>query len=457
MHRDHALVARTLSSALIAAWNEGPRPDAVRAVAENATDERVKVRWLEATAPPETGNRDWRTSRFPIVSDGVSIGTLEVSEARDEERAYVRKSVVQTVLSTAVLAVVALAIIIWLTLWFVGRPIRLLRDKMKRIGEGDLGGPLHLPQHDEIGELAQDTNVMCERLLAARQRIDSETEGRMGALEQLRHADRLATVGRLASGVAHELGTPLGVVLARARMFQDGEVPPAEISNYGRIIAEQVERMSGIIRQLLDFSRRQSRGDTTAAPERERINLGELVVRTLALVEPLAEKRRVTLSFDGQGPIEASVHPGLLQQVILNLVMNALQAMGRPGQVKLALQRQHAVAPAGVEAAAGEYVRLSVEDAGKGIDPAVLPRVFEPFFTTKGIGEGTGLGLSVSYGIIREHGGWIEVESRVGVGSRFSVFLPAGLPAGAGGEHGPRESDDGRGRLRPDAHLAGGG
>jgi two-component system, NtrC family, sensor kinase len=238
-------------------------------------------------------------------------------------------------------------------------------------------------------------------------------------------------------------------------------VPAGESSNYGRIIAEQVERMSGIIRQLLDFSRRQSRGDAVSAPERERIDLGELVVRTLALVEPLADKRGVRLTFDGQGTALVSAHPGLLQQVILNLVMNALQAMARPGPVHLILGRQHAVPPAGVEAGTGDYVRLAVEDAGKGIDPAVLPRVFEPFFTTKGVGEGTGLGLSVSYGIIREHGGWIEVESRVGIGTRFSVFLPDSPAAStsAGGEHGPPENEDGRRRqtLPAHAHPAGGG
>jgi two-component system, NtrC family, sensor kinase len=114
-----------------------------------------------------------------------------------------------------------------------------------------------------------------------------------------------------------------------------------------------------------------------------------------------------------------------------------------------------------VEAGPGTYVRLAVEDAGKGIDPAVLPRVFEPFFTTKDVGEGTGLGLSVSYGIIREHGGWIEVESKVGVGSRFSVFLPdsPAMSADAGGEHGPSESEEPRGRqtLPSNANLAGGG
>jgi two-component system NtrC family sensor kinase len=118
-----------------------------------------------------------------------------------------------------------------------------------------------------------------------------------------------------------------------------------------------------------------------------------------------------------------------VQQVVLNLVTNALQAMVRPGTVRLSLSRDHATAPAGITAAAGDYARLTVEDRGHGIDPAILPRVFEPFFTTKDVGEGTGLGLSVSYGIVREHGGWIEVDSHVGEGSRFSVYLPLTRPA----------------------------
>jgi signal transduction histidine kinase len=143
-----------------------------------------------------------------------------------------------------------------------------------------------------------------------------------------------------------------------------------------------------------------------------------------------------------------------VQQVILNLVMNALQAMARPGTVTLSLACISATAPAGVDAPAGPYARLCVEDAGKGIEPAILPRVFEPFFTTKDVGEGTGLGLSVSYGIIREHGGWIDVESRVGVGSRFSVFLPAAAVAteNQGGDHDRR-----RPTAPARAHLAGGG
>jgi two-component system NtrC family sensor kinase len=424
MIRDHAVVARGLDSAIIAAYQAGRRGPALRAIAESASDDRVRVRWLEPSPGVEHGQRDWRVSRYPVFMDGKRLGTLEVAEARGEERAYVSSTIVQTVLSTGLLAAIALAIIMGLTLWLVGRPIRLLRDKMKRIGGGDFGGPLLLHQRDEVGELARDMNVMCERLLEARHRIQTEVDGRLRAIEQLRHADRLATVGRLASGVAHELGTPLSVVLARARMVQNGEVAPAELSTYGRIIAEQVERMRVIIRQLLDFSRRQRRGPGMVALEREAVDLNDLIARTRALVEPLAEKRQVQLVLDEAEHVVAPVDPALVQQVVLNLLTNALQAMARPGTVRLSVYRDHATAPAGVEAATGDYARLTVEDKGQGIDPAILPRVFEPFFTTKDVGEGTGLGLSVSYGIVREHGGWIEVDSHVGEGSRFSVFLP---------------------------------
>jgi two-component system NtrC family sensor kinase len=368
-------------------------------------------------------------SSFPVSVDGRPIGTLEVAEGRDEERAYVRSTIFQSLLATAVLVALAFVLIMGLTLWLVGRPIRLLRDKMRRIGEGDLGGPLRLHQRDEIGELAHDMNVMCERLQDSRRRLEAEMDGRLRAIDQLRHADRLATVGRLASGVAHELGTPLSVVLARARMIQNGEVEPGALSTCGRLITEQVERMRTIIRQLLDFSRRHGRGTRVAPLERELVDLTELLARTRTLVEPLADRRQVQLLFDGGDPVVAAVDPGLVQQVVLNLVTNALQAMAHPGTVRLTLTRDHATAPPGVEAAAGDYARLTVEDKGHGIDPAILPRVFEPFFTTKDVGEGTGLGLSVSYGIVREHGGWIEVDSRVGVGSRFSVYLPLGMPA----------------------------
>jgi two-component system NtrC family sensor kinase len=432
MRRDHAVVARSLNTAVLMAWSAGRRGDAMRAIAEAASDDRVRVRWLDPAAPEEPSSRNWRVSRFPVTMEGQTIGTLEVSEARSEERAYVRATVVQTVAATVALSLIASGIVVGLTLYFVGRPVRLLRDKMRRIGGGDLTGPLALRQRDEMGELSRDIDVMCDRLWEARLQIERETDGRLQAIEQLRHADRLATVGTLASGIAHELGTPLSVVLARARMLEDAQSTMEETVESARIIAGQVERMSAIIRQLLDFARRRSRGEDLGTLEREPVSLGELVTRTLSLVTPLAQRRQVQLAFTCAEDLVVTVDQGGVQQVVLNLVMNALQAMGHPGGVQLTLAREQAHAPASVDGAALEYARLTVQDEGVGIDPEILPRVFEPFFTTKKVGEGTGLGLSVSYGIIREHGGWIDVQSRPGSGSRFSVYLPMPAAAAAG-------------------------
>jgi two-component system, NtrC family, sensor kinase len=140
----------------------------------------------------------------------------------------------------------------------VGRPTRRLRDFARRTGTGDLGGSLRAQQRDEIGELAAEMNRMCERLREANDRLQRETAARIGAIEQLRHTDRLRPVGTLASGIAHELRTPLNVVAGRAKMVASGEVIGAEATDSCRIIVDQVDRIAKIIRQLLDFARRRS-------------------------------------------------------------------------------------------------------------------------------------------------------------------------------------------------------
>jgi signal transduction histidine kinase len=249
-------------------------------------------------------------------------------------------------------------------------------------------------------------------------------------LDQLRHADRLNTVGKLASGIAHELGTPLNVVSGRARMIARG-APPEEAVDNARIIAEQVDRMAKIIRQLLDFAR--PRGAQKAPAD-----LATLARQTLSLLEPLGKKRAVGLHFEeraGAGA-RAEVDAGQLQQVLTNLIMNGIQATRGGGDLSVTIERVRARPPADHGGPEGDYIAIRVADQGDGIPPEVLPRVFEPFFTTKDIGEGTGLGLSVTYGIIQEHGGWIDVQTEVKKGSTFTVYL---APGGEGASQaGPR-------------------
>jgi two-component system NtrC family sensor kinase len=169
---------------------------------------------------------------------------------------------------------------------------------------------------------------------------------------------------------------------------------------------------------LLDFARRRE-------PQKSSTDLAALARQTLALLGPTAKKHGVKL--EGPAPDSSErldLDAGQIQQVLTNLVVNGIQAMPRGGRLTLALRRERALPPVDSGGEEGEYLRIDVRDEGAGIPPDVLPRIFDPFFTTKGVGEGTGLGLSVSFGIVREHRGWIGVETEVGRGSRFSVFLP---------------------------------
>jgi signal transduction histidine kinase len=201
-------------------------------------------------------------------------------------------------------------------------------------------------------------------------------------------------------------------------MIRAGDLPPEDVAASAAVIAEQTRRMASIIRQLLDFSRR-------TGPSLADADVDEVASSTLDMLAPLAEKRGVALRFRGAGaPAGVRADRNQLQQAIANLVVNAVQATPGGGAVTLGVGRRHASPPQDVDAAAGEFVEISVADAGSGIAAEHLPHVFEPFFTTKDVGEGTGLGLAVAYGIVREHGGWIEVESEPGQGSRFSILLP---------------------------------
>jgi signal transduction histidine kinase len=238
-------------------------------------------------------------------------------------------------------------------------------------------------------------------------------------MEQLRHADRLITVGRLAAGIAHELGTPLNVIAGRVKMLRRGKVEPETQGEYLASVAEQAERMTTIIRQLLDFAGR--RDPRTTATDLQAI--ARVIQR---LVEPIARKHQVEVALNGQGRAMALGDPVQLEQVLSNLVVNGIHACTVGGRVEITCGTEELVEPA-LSGATSETKRayLRVSDDGHGMDEETQARIFEPFFTTKEVGQGTGLGLSVAHGIVLENGGSISVGSRKGQGSTFSVFLPA--------------------------------
>lgn len=239
------------------------------------------------------------------------------------------------------------------------------------------------------------------------QLLAERTSAHVATVDQLRHRDRLALIGQIASGLAHELGTPLNVIAGRTRLMTKQSLSAEQLAAHVSSVLEQTQRMTSIIRQLLDFARRRG-------PDRGQVDLHDLCRRVLELLQPLAAKRNVRLTLlPASGECMAAVDHNQIQQAVTNLVMNAIAAMPKGGEVTFSVRGE-----------SGDLLALAVQDTGTGIAPKHLERIFEPFFTTQGAGEGTGLGLSITEGIVRDHGGKIEVTSELGCGSCFTLYLP---------------------------------
>ncbi|MGD8623459.1 MAG: histidine kinase N-terminal 7TM domain-containing protein [Anaerolineae bacterium] len=237
-----------------------------------------------------------------------------------------------------------------------------------------------------------------------------DLQDRMAELErtqaQLVQAAKMATIGQLAAGTAHEINNPMTGVLGFGELLLKSIAPDDPARESLQIIVQEAARVRDIVRNLLNFSRQ-------SGSQRRWTAIDDVVRETLALVRPQLAKKGVHL-VEGYAPDLPCLwaDPNRLKQVVLNLVTNAMQATPPEGTLTVTCE------------CLADEVALRVVDTGEGIPEAVVPRIFEPYFTTKPIGQGTGLGLSISQGIVQDHGGRIEVESRLGEGSTFTVWLP---------------------------------
>ncbi|MDP3276166.1 MAG: ATP-binding protein [Deltaproteobacteria bacterium] len=439
--RDHILLGRALSFAMTEAIGRAGLP-AARALLDemNLREPEIEIRFVRPmatgamapAAPAHALSQLWRSHReVAWVGPGPGgedhlftyvwvelgrgdVGAIEMVESRQQDQQFVRTTIRNSVVAALVAALLGGLLVIPLSVVFVGRPVRRLVLHARRVGSGDLSARISLESQDELGELATELNAMCEQL-------ESAEAARRSIEQRLEHADRLATVGRLAAGIAHELGTPLNVISQRAQMILAGEVKGDKILDKVKIVAEQADRMTVIIRQLLDFARRRD-------PQPRRCDLRPIVREAASLLAPLAQKKQVAIeTVLGSDAAMVSVDEGQLQQVLTNLIVNGIDAMPTGGTLTVRVDQVVAKPTEGGDAVA--CARVVIQDEGEGIGAEVLDRVFEPFFTTKPVGIGTGLGLSVAYGLVREHGGWITVESAEGVGTQFAVYLPTGVKA----------------------------
>lgn len=355
---------------------------------------------------------DWESSEelysheASVVLDGEVIGTVHV----DLSTAAVRSQVAQ---ARALVAVIALVTLLLGTLVAVGigsrmiAPLAGVAAAAERIAAGDLESRAHAPADDEVGQLAGSLNRMVDQVRATQ--------------ERLTHAQRMESVGKLAGGIAHDFNNLLTTIMASTdlMLFDLPEGHPCREEVFE--IREAGTRAAALTKRLLTFSRRQ-------VTQPKVLDLNEVITGVEKMLTRLiGDGLTFETSLD---PALVPIHadPGNLEQVIMNLAVNARDAMPDGGTLSLVTRTTEVedtvVLAMGEPLSAGRYATLSVSDSGIGMDAATVEHAFEPFFTRKGPSHGTGLGLSTVYGIVTQAGGRIEVESTVGVGTTFTLYFP---------------------------------
>ncbi len=346
---------------------------------------------------------------------GRVIGALEVAQplsSVDAEKARVRR---RFALNTVTLLAAISIVMLLLVQRVVARPMERLVAAARAVGGGDLTYRIpEAPAGGELAELAREFNGMAGNLELARAAVARQVEERLALERRLHGAEKMAEIGKLAAGLAHEIAAPLNVISGRAEMVlrQDPQ-PPARERNL-QIIVQQISRITIIVRNLLDFAKRRE-------PKMETIDLAGVVDAVLEFLEGELGRTQVAVVREERRPAWIRGDPALLDQVLVNLVLNALQAMeGTDGSRQLTVR----LGPDGGEPGSGSAV-LEIEDSGPGIPPDLEATIFEPFVTSKP--RGTGLGLVIARRIVEEHLG--KLEARRGTqGAIFRITFPLAGP-----------------------------
>lgn len=346
---------------------------------------------------------DWYITAYePIRTiDGRNIGILYVG-VLEQKYADIRKETMAVFLGVTFLSLIVSLVISYFLSRNISRAIRKLAAASHEMAAGKLDVQVDIKSRDELGELAQAFNYMASALKERDERLKEY------ATKKIMESERLALIGQLAAGVAHEINNPLQGILSYSELLLENTPPDDPDGEFVRKIGTQATRCKNIIRGLLDFSRQ-------SAPEMKYSQVNSALLESLALVEKqsLFQNIEIVKNLDRDLP-RTTFDGSQMQQVFMNIIINAAEAMDGRGRLTIATRTDPAK----------KSIEIEIADTGVGIRKENLDKIFDPFFTTKGVGHGTGLGLAVSYGIVKKHGGTIEVQSEVGVGTTFILRLP---------------------------------
>lgn len=284
----------------------------------------------------------------------------------------------------------------------VSASVRQLVSASREVAQGNLDATVEIRTNDELQDLADSFNTMASALKQRDAQLKDYTR------KKIMESERLAITGQLAAGVAHEINNPLQGIVAYTHLLLEKAPPEGQLRETLGKVVDQAGRCRDIVRGLLDYAR-------PVKPHKRPSDVNSILHQCISLVENQAQFHNIQVAKEfGEGLPLAVVDPAQIQQVVMNMIMNAAEAMGGVGRLTLSTRADPD----------GGHLEVTITDTGHGIRTEDTERVFDPFFTTKDQGHGTGLGLSISFGIVKEHGGTILVESEVGKGTSFTVRLP---------------------------------
>jgi signal transduction histidine kinase len=371
---------------------------------------------------PTAGVKNWFCELVPLKNpSGEVIGyLLEVQDWTKVERDTRAQTLALAAVAIALLGVIA--VVIPLSVYrYVSRPLAGLSNKIAKFSaiDGDRSAG------SEVEFLTHEFRNLDQQLLKARADLEGRHRHELDLERELQRADRLATIGALAAGLAHEIGTPMGVIRVRAEDLEQDATMSADSRAKLGVIVRQIDRITRIVRMLLDYARKSESRKTIC-------DLRSIAERAVALLEPEIARRNVhTVVRLGEIPLTVNCDGDQIEQVFVNLMMNALDAMNRgDGTLRVTAHME--------ENRGSSRVLVAFEDTGAGVAPEHEARLFTPFFTTKEPGKGTGMGLAVSQSIVREHDGEITFSSTP-TGSRFVVAIPMASSEKLEDEPGSRE------------------